>query len=150
MDKINDISTHLLEFSKATDYKLMEAVDLKDPIKSVLDIAGAEMALNDILVDDATGGAPKVRWNKKYIEKILFNLVQNTIHAIGRKGRIKISAKDAGFYIELTARDTGCGISDENMNHAFEPFFTTKNGHSGVGLGLYIIKQLMTRMEKEF
>lgn len=41
-----------------------------------------------------------------------------------------------GWYIEVTIRDTGCGIAPENMKSIFDPFFTTKKQGKGTGLGL--------------
>ncbi|MFA3782394.1 sensor histidine kinase [Melioribacteraceae bacterium 4301-Me] len=41
-------------------------------------------------------------------------------------------------FIEITVKDTGCGIPKENLNKIFDPFFTTK-GQKGTGLGLSVI-----------
>ena len=41
-------------------------------------------------------------------------------------------------------RDTGSGIAPEHMKRLFEPFFTTREGEGGTGLGMSIIRQLVT------
>ncbi len=41
-----------------------------------------------------------------------------------------------GNYLEIEIRDTGCGISPENIDRIFEPFFTTRSQGEGTGLGL--------------
>jgi len=46
----------------------------------------------------------------------------------------------------LVVRDTGSGISNENLNKIFDPFFTTKPFGQGTGLGLTIVHDLV----KEF
>ena len=144
--KINDMITHLLEFSKPADYKVVEDVNIKESLKEVLEILGAEMVLNDIVLEEHVDNLAPVRGNKKYVQEALFNLIQNAIHAIERRGRIAISAEDAGRYVDVKIFDTGCGIAPENIAHIFKPFFTTKMNAKGVGLGLYVIKQLMLRM----
>jgi len=146
VEKINDMITHLLEFSKPADYKVMESVGIKDSLRGVLEILEAEMVLSDIVLEEHINDGAPVWGNRKYIQEILFNLVQNAIHAIERRGKITISTKDAGRYIDVCIADTGCGIAPENIAHLFEPFFTTKMNAKGVGLGLYVIKQLMLRM----
>ncbi len=49
--------------------------------------------------------------------------------------------------MKLSVADTGPGIRPEIAKHVFEPFFTTKMDSTGVGLGLYVIKQLIMRMD---
>ena len=43
--------------------------------------------------------------------------------------------------VEISIRDTGCGISNKNIKNIFQPFFTTKP--NGTGLGLSIIKDII-------
>lgn len=43
---------------------------------------------------------------------------------------------EPGDYIEIEVRDTGCGISPENLKRIFEPYFTTKETEKGTGMGL--------------
>lgn len=44
-----------------------------------------------------------------------------------------------GKYIQLTVKDTGCGISSETMGRIFDPFFTTKQSRDRSGLGLSVV-----------
>jgi len=146
VEKINHMITHLLEFSKPADYKSMEPVSIIDALNDVLDILENEMALNDVVLYENIGNVPLVFGNRKYLQEIMFNLIQNAISAIGKRGKIRIEAHDIGRQVQVQIEDTGCGISEEHLKRIFEPFFTTKLDSKGVGLGLYVIRQLMLRM----
>jgi len=42
-------------------------------------------------------------------------------------------------------QDSGTGIPNEHLKRVFDPFFTTKGPDEGEGLGLYIVRQIVTR-----
>ena len=52
-------------------------------------------------------------------------------------------AKISAERVELTIRDTGCGVPRKNLSKIFDPFFTTK--HDSTGLGLSITHSLVNR-----
>lgn len=86
--------------------------------------------------------------NPGSISQIITNLVMNSIiHGFedSKKGRISISVKveDSKLYLEY--KDDGKGISKESLDKIFEPFFTTKKSKGGSGLGLNIIKKIITQ-----
>lgn len=78
----------------------------------------------------------------------LTNLFLNSIaHAFpdDRPGAIMISAREAGTdKVEITFADDGVGMSRDVRRHAFDPFFTTRRGQGGTGLGLHIVRSIVT------
>lgn len=86
----------------------------------------------------------QIKGNKSYLEKMLINLIKNSV-SYGRKGGFtKITSKTEGKNIILIVTDNGLGISTEDLPHVFERFYRGDKAHSGgsshSGLGLAIVK----------
>jgi signal transduction histidine kinase len=81
--------------------------------------------------------------------QVMSNLIGNAIKFTERGGEITVSAiaEDAHFFFSV--RDTGAGISEEELPHTFEKYWKSKKGESegltegGFGLGLAIVKNLV-------
>jgi len=76
------------------------------------------------------------------IKQVFFNIIINAMDSMAQGGNIYISAKSINTHqIEITLKDEGCGISEENLKNIFNPFFSTKD--EGTGLGLAICHQII-------
>lgn len=82
---------------------------------------------------------------------ILFNLLRNAlVHGIKEKsqGEIIITITSEGNGIVMVVKDSGKGISSENLSRIFDPFYTTHRGNiegGSRGLGLYIVYNLIDK-----
>jgi signal transduction histidine kinase len=76
------------------------------------------------------------------LRQIVLNLVSNALDAVDRDGKVEVAARPADDDVLITVRDTGHGISPEDLRRIFEPFYTTKGRGKGTGLGLAICRQL--------
>jgi two-component system nitrogen regulation sensor histidine kinase NtrY len=77
--------------------------------------------------------------DKKLVEQILINLINNSIQAFDNIENPKIILKAYNLSNKnpiIEVIDNGKGISDENIDRIFIPFFTTKKKGSGIGLSL--------------
>ncbi|MCG8411463.1 MAG: HAMP domain-containing histidine kinase [Bacteroidales bacterium] len=75
--------------------------------------------------------------DKKYMEQIFINLIQNAIDAIEHNnGLIELNATTNNTSTILTISDNGKGINKKINEQIFVPFFTTKQQGSGIGLSL--------------
>ncbi len=82
--------------------------------------------------------------NKRLIKEIVNNLVYNAIVYNVDNGKIFVDLKNNDSKFELTVRDTGIGIKEENQSRVFERFYRVEKSRNkrngGTGLGLSIVK----------
>jgi signal transduction histidine kinase len=82
-----------------------------------------------------------------HVHQVLLNLVANAAQALdGRPDpRIAISVAPAdGGQVELVVADNGPGLPAASRERVFEPFVTTRAAHGGTGLGLAVVRTLVT------
>jgi PAS domain S-box-containing protein len=86
---------------------------------------------------------PKLCVNPDQLEEIFLNLTTNAMQSMKDGGKLYISTDYSSDRkgIEVKFRDTGCGISEENLKKIFHPFFTTRG--EGTGLGLSISQKII-------
>ena len=84
---------------------------------------------------------PTVFVDSQQMGQVLINLITNAFQAMPEGGTITFNAQAEKDKVHLFITDTGCGISEQNMEKLFEPLFTTKA--RGIGLGLSVSKSLV-------
>ncbi|MCA9449359.1 MAG: hypothetical protein KC931_19730, partial [Candidatus Omnitrophica bacterium] len=75
------------------------------------------------------------------VRQILVNLLSNALYSCDSGDSIEVSLLFEDGEGTLTVRDTGCGISQEDLRQVVKPYFTRRPG--GTGLGLSIVGQLI-------
>ncbi len=105
--------------------------------------------------------------DRQRLEQAFINLIKNALEAMGETGEISISAAKrhlssdsavsrldegdkslgkcfhGGDAVDIEIRDNGPGITDEILPRIFDPFFTTKDVGRGMGLGLFIVYEII-------
>jgi len=76
----------------------------------------------------------KARYDRDMIKQVLINLVRNSLQASSPGGKIVVSWRVDGGYLEIRVSDRGKGIGPGEVPRVMEPFFTTREGGSGLGL----------------
>ena len=80
--------------------------------------------------------------NRKKVQRIVTNLLENAIKYTPADGAVKVSAAAQNGEIRIEFEDTGMGISENDLPHIFERFYRCDRSRSqgGTGLGLSLVK----------
>ncbi len=94
-------------------------------------------------------GVVRLRGNKQALERVLVNLIQNSIEHTPIGGVIEVSTKIDRGQVLILVHDTWVGIAAEDLPNIFERFYKGRLGDekSGSGLGLAIVKEIVTQHE---
>lgn len=82
------------------------------------------------------------------LSQIFTNLVMNSLHHgfnEMQEGEIKIEASAEDAMLCIVYSDSGCGMTQEQIEKVFDPFFTTARTKGGTGLGMSIVYNLVTQ-----
>ena len=84
--------------------------------------------------------------HRTHFRRVISNIVQNSIEALGGKGEVAVTARRCGDKVLIKVSDSGCGIPADIQNKVFDEFFTFGKSH-GSGLGLAHAKSCLTRWQ---
>lgn len=138
--RTRDIVTGLRNFSRASD-KENKKFSVADCIDSTLDLIQSTQKKSNIVIEKRVDSfVPLIEGNPNQMSQVFMNLFSNAIQAMGDVGQLSIdvSYKEGEAFVSIRIKDTGMGISPENLSKIFDPFFTTKDIGQGTGLGLSI------------
>ena len=93
------------------------------------------------MILDIPGVLPSVALDKNQMEQVFFNLLKNALEAMKDGGRIEIAVGSDDNDVSVAIRDSGEGMTPEQLAHLFEPYRTTKA--SGTGLGLMVSSRIV-------
>ncbi len=86
-----------------------------------------------------------------YVRKVTNNLLSNALKYTPKHGNIYVTMTRSGSDLKVRVADTGRGIAPEELPHIFDAFYQGANSseHIGTGVGLALVKQIVTSMHGE-
>ena len=148
------IQESLTEIEKNIDYINKIVADLQDfarPLKPNSEETDLKLIIDQLLAKNGlpenvkvsvkvASAARKFVTDSTYINRIMYNLVNNAVQAMPKGGDLTIHAFKEAKDVVITVKDTGVGIPDTVKSKLFTPMFTTKS--KGQGFGLVVIKRM--------
>jgi two-component system, NtrC family, sensor kinase len=152
----------LLSWTRKFDLRL-EPVDLRRVLEDCVLLSSPTLESKHIRVrTEFASPRPSIYGDAGYLHQVFLNLINNSIDAMPRGGKLTIrtfsplgggalyqkvpgngAGEVVGRAVAVEVADTGEGIAPEVLAHIFDPMFTTKRMGTGAGLGLAICKQIV-------
>src|SRR5829696_8281577 len=120
-----------------------EQTDVREGLESTLTILGHKLK-GATVTRDYEDGLPRIWAHGGELNQVWTNLLDNAADALEGRGRIGAKAYCDGDSVVVEVSDDGPGIPREAQARVFEPFFTTKQIGEGTGLGLDIVRRIVT------
>lgn len=135
LKRIRDIVHDLREFARLDEAEL-DTVATGDMIRSTLAMMQHFISEKEIDVTIVDESNPRIDCRPAALNQVLHNVLMNAIQACAQRDRIEVQVRESDNAVLLEIRDSGSGITDQDLPRIFEPFFTTKKVGEGRGLGL--------------
>ncbi|RXI39041.1 hypothetical protein CRU99_10920 [Malaciobacter mytili] len=137
---IDNFTNFFIEEKNHTIFSLVKA------IQNSLKFLSATFEETNIKVDFTYDFDFEIDGYKVEFQQAIINILDNAIYALIEKKELK----DRYIFIELnnkvlSIKDSANGIEQEHLSKVLEPYFTTKHQAFGIGLGLYMVQELLIK-----
>jgi len=119
-------------------------IDLNQTLDEAVKMARRATVLDQVKVVTRYNTVPPVRGKADEFLQVFVNLVKNAVQAMDGSGTLTLSTAGSNGFVLATIKDSGPGIPRNNLGRIFDPFFTTKEQGKGTGLGLHIVRDIVT------
>lgn len=149
-EQLSALLKDLLEYNRLSRNQFtLETVHLDVAVEQALGLIQDEIRVRNAEVS-VQSPLPVVRGNLATVVLVITNLVSNALKFTSRgvQPKVRLWAEPSAEFIQLSVRDNGIGICQEDQQKLFEPFkrLNSKTDYPGTGLGLAIVRRAVERM----
>ena len=138
--RINRQISDFLSYSRPANANL-QPIDLKNVVEDSLRIVEAQAEEQNIKISLVEReDVPKILGDAEFLRSVFNNLFINAVQSMETTGgQLNVTISPFEDAVKVEIKDSGRGITGENLQKIFEPYFSTKE--TGTGLGLAIVKK---------
>ena len=155
-DRLTVLIEELLELSRIEGGMRelsLEPIDVAATVRGLLQDLKPRLDARELRADVLATQTPRARADRRALEQVLLNLLDNAIKYSDPGGAIEIAVSGSKSGVRIEVSDTGIGIPEEDRKRIFERFYRVDKARSrdlgGTGLGLAIVKHLVQAQEGE-
>jgi len=139
---IHGLTLDILDFANKQISLKKSRVKLSNFLNEIKEHAEILTKLTPITFEMSFQNDVEFECDKEKLFRVFFNLINNSIEAVGESGNIRLDVKNQSEYLIFELIDNGKGIKKENIDKIFDPFFTSGK-MKGTGLGLAVVKEIV-------
>ncbi|KZE73581.1 histidine kinase [Paenibacillus elgii] len=129
----------------------LTVVDVRVVVQIVFDVLQFELLGKEVRLDNQVGSDVWVRADENRLRQVMYNLVHNAIKHTSQ-GTVRVRSSMLVGTVSIFVEDTGTGIAPDKHEAVFDYFEQPgqplpQDGYTGMGVGLYISRKLVERME---
>ena len=148
--RISGLVTAIKGFTHMDQATAAEPVDLGLGLANTVAVLNAKARSKSAAVTiTVPPDLPRVLGFAGELNQVWANLIDNALDAIPVSGRVDVTAERARHGVIVRVIDNGPGIPADVRERVFDPFFTTKPVGQGTGLGLDIVRRLVSHNDAE-
>jgi two-component system, sporulation sensor kinase B len=128
------------------DVGKLEIIDGSEMMEQVMDLMSSyAMMSKNISLHTEIRDQVKIRGNKSELKQVLINILKNGIEAMGDGGKLSMTLGKQGNFGVFIIKDTGIGMTAEELSRLGTAFYSLKE--RGTGMGLMVCYQIVERMK---
>ena len=143
--RISSTVTNLSQYARPGSVHDTQTVDLNDVVEAAIESVHRTQRSDEVDIVWTRQPVAEVPGKPDELQQALFNVIRNAVQACGKHGVIRIGLEEHDDSVDVLVSDNGPGIPEEHRSKVFDPFFSTKGPDDGEGLGLYIVRQIVSR-----
>lgn len=156
-DRLNILVNDILELSKIRSNSApldLEEFDLNELIKTILTRYEIYIEKENYNIIYKEQKNIIIKADKKRIEQVIYNLINNAINYTGNDKKVIINLKQDKNKIRVEIKDTGKGIEKKDLEYIWDKYYKVDKTHSrtqvGSGIGLSIVKSILISHKFEY
>lgn len=143
---INNLIVNLLKVSKMDAGVIRfksESINVKEVLDNIKELLIVNLELKNINLNISCKNSINIVGDYTWEMEALKNIIKNAIDASFNESDIDIKVKENNFYVLVTIKDYGKGMTKEEQKHIFERFYKLNEDSNSFGIGLNLAKMII-------
>jgi two-component system, sporulation sensor kinase B len=133
-----------LTFAKPALEKI-EELNVKNELKQIIKILQPMANQNSVEIVTDFSVIGFIKGDKQRFRQCFINILKNAVESMPTGGHLYIGTNFSRDYVTITVKDTGFGMTKEQLERLGEPYYSTK-GSKGTGLGMMVVYGIVRAM----